>query len=165
MQRGTRLKFSHLERKSLINRGYIIWPKRELFLAGPTRKILGGQDGSILPAMQLIRAQESLHLASSRILLYNEISFLSPILGPIPPKTGQVFGETRISSTDLCLRFSKLSSRTCLCLACYVHAKIQSRDLFHEPSRDDTRSQIQQRLPYVHCAPCPLCCNSCIRGI
>ena len=107
----------------------------------------------------VIRAQEPLHLASSRILLYNESSFLN-LGGPIPRKTGWVFGKTRISSTDLCLRFSKLSSRTCLCLVGYVHAKIQSRDLFHESSRDDTRSQIQQRLPYVHCAPCPPCCNS-----
>ena len=47
---STRLIFSHLDRTSLVNKGLIIWPKRELFLAGQTREIPSGQDGLILPA-------------------------------------------------------------------------------------------------------------------
>ena len=39
---------SHLDRSSLVTKGFIIWPKRKLFLAGPTREIPSGQDGSIL---------------------------------------------------------------------------------------------------------------------
>ena len=35
----TRLIFSHLDRTSLVNKGFIIWLKREHFLAGPTREI------------------------------------------------------------------------------------------------------------------------------
>ena len=47
---STRLIFSHLDRTSLVNERFILWPKRELFLAGPTREIPSGQDGLILPA-------------------------------------------------------------------------------------------------------------------
>ena len=36
---STRPIFSHLDRTSLVNKGLIIWLKRELFLAGPTREI------------------------------------------------------------------------------------------------------------------------------
>ena len=32
------------------HKALIIWPKRELFLAGPTREVPSGQDGLILPA-------------------------------------------------------------------------------------------------------------------
>ena len=39
---------SHLDRSSLVTKGFIIWPKRKLFLAEPTREIPSGQDGSIL---------------------------------------------------------------------------------------------------------------------
>ena len=46
---STRLIFIHLDRTSLVNKGLITWPKRELFLAGPTREISSGQDGLILP--------------------------------------------------------------------------------------------------------------------
>ena len=35
----TRPIFSHLERTSLVNKGFIIWPKIEFLLAGPTREI------------------------------------------------------------------------------------------------------------------------------
>ena len=35
---------------SLVNKEFITWPKRELFLAGQTRKIPCGQDGSFSPA-------------------------------------------------------------------------------------------------------------------
>jgi len=31
---------SHLHRTSLVNKEFIVWPKRELFLEGPTRKTL-----------------------------------------------------------------------------------------------------------------------------
>ena len=41
---------SHLDRTNLVNKGFIVWPKRELFLAGTKREILSGQDRSILPA-------------------------------------------------------------------------------------------------------------------
>ena len=36
--------YSHLDRISFVDKGFIIWPKRELVLAGPTREILSGQD-------------------------------------------------------------------------------------------------------------------------
>ena len=36
--------YSHLDRTSLVNKGFIIWLKRELVLAGPTREIPSGQD-------------------------------------------------------------------------------------------------------------------------
>ena len=48
MQKKTRLIYSHLDRSSLVNKGFIIWPKRKLFLAGPTREISSGQDRPIL---------------------------------------------------------------------------------------------------------------------
>ena len=40
---------SHLNRTSLVNKEFIIWPKKELSLAGPAREIPSGKDGSILP--------------------------------------------------------------------------------------------------------------------
>ena len=43
--------YSHLDQTSLVKRGFIIWPERELdFLPGPTREIPSGQDGPILLA-------------------------------------------------------------------------------------------------------------------
>ena len=45
----TRPIFSHLDRTSLVNQGFIVWPKRELLLAGLTREIPSGLDGSISP--------------------------------------------------------------------------------------------------------------------
>ena len=33
-------KSSHLDRTSLVNKEFIVWPKRELFLEGPPREIL-----------------------------------------------------------------------------------------------------------------------------
>ena len=45
-QKRTRPISSHLERTSLVNKGFIIWPKRGLLLAGPTPEIPpSGQDG------------------------------------------------------------------------------------------------------------------------
>ena len=34
---------------SLVDKGFILWPKRECFLAGPTWEIVSGQDGPIFP--------------------------------------------------------------------------------------------------------------------
>ena len=56
----------HLDRTSVDNKGYIIRSKGELFLAGPIRKVASGQDESILPAGQLFRRQDSLHLVFIR---------------------------------------------------------------------------------------------------
>ena len=47
----TRPIYNHIDRTSLVNKGFIMWPKRELFLAGPAREIPSGQDGLILPAL------------------------------------------------------------------------------------------------------------------
>ena len=38
-QKRTMPRYSCLDRTSLVNKGLIIWPKRELFLAGPTQEI------------------------------------------------------------------------------------------------------------------------------
>ena len=42
--------------------GYVLWPKRELFLAGPTREIPDGEDWPTLPARV---ANQNTGLASS----------------------------------------------------------------------------------------------------
>ena len=42
--------FSHLDRTSLVNKGFIIWLKRELFLAGQMLEIQSRQDGPIFLA-------------------------------------------------------------------------------------------------------------------
>ena len=44
LKQKRRLICSYLDRTSLVNKGYIIWPKRDLFLAGPTRE-------KVLPAL------------------------------------------------------------------------------------------------------------------
>ena len=49
-KKKTRPISSHLDQTSLINEGFIISPKRKLFLTGPTREIPSGQNGPILPA-------------------------------------------------------------------------------------------------------------------
>ena len=33
----------------MVNKEFIIWPKRELLITGPTQEILSGQDEPILP--------------------------------------------------------------------------------------------------------------------
>ena len=38
-KKRTRPRYSCLDRTSLVNKGLIIWPKRELFLSGPTWEI------------------------------------------------------------------------------------------------------------------------------
>ena len=43
-QKRTREISNHLDRTVLVNKGFIIWPERELFLAGPTREIPSGQE-------------------------------------------------------------------------------------------------------------------------
>ena len=43
-QKRTRGISSHLDRTVLVNKGFIIWPERELFPAGPTRAIQSGQE-------------------------------------------------------------------------------------------------------------------------
>ena len=40
----------HHHQRSLVNKGFVIWPKRGLFLARPTQKILRRQDRPILSA-------------------------------------------------------------------------------------------------------------------
>ena len=47
-QERTRPMYSHLDRTSLVNKGFIIYPKRELFFSEPKREIPSGQDGPIL---------------------------------------------------------------------------------------------------------------------
>ena len=34
----------------VVNKGFVVWPEKELILAGPKWKIPSGQGGSILPA-------------------------------------------------------------------------------------------------------------------
>ena len=46
---------SHLNRTSLVNKGFIIWQKRGPFLAGPTREIPRGQGGSVSQSELRIR--------------------------------------------------------------------------------------------------------------
>ena len=43
----TRPIYSHLDQTGLVNKGFIKWPKRKDFLAGPTREIPSRQDGPI----------------------------------------------------------------------------------------------------------------------
>ena len=46
MQERTRsIIYSHLDRTSLVNKGFIVWLKRELVPAGPTREIPNGKMG------------------------------------------------------------------------------------------------------------------------
>lgn len=54
---------------SLVNKGFILWPKRECFLAGPTWEIVSGQDGPIFPTWP-IRMQDYGHLVRSQIRPY-----------------------------------------------------------------------------------------------
>ena len=49
-QERTRPIYSHLDRTSLVKKGFIIYPKIELFFSEPMREIPSGQDGPILPA-------------------------------------------------------------------------------------------------------------------
>ena len=44
-QKRTRPIFTHFDRTSFVNNGFITWPKREHFLSGPSRR---GQNGPIL---------------------------------------------------------------------------------------------------------------------
>ena len=40
----------HPNQRSLVNEGFVIWPKSGLFLTGPMQEILSGQDRPIFPA-------------------------------------------------------------------------------------------------------------------
>ena len=62
-----RTTFSHLDRTILVNKRFILWPKRELLLAGPTQEIPSGQDEPILPVWI---ANQNVGFASSRSLAY-----------------------------------------------------------------------------------------------
>ena len=59
MQKRTGPIFSHLDQSSLVNKGFIIWPKTELFLAGPTQEVPSGQDRWISPTQV---ANQNTHL-------------------------------------------------------------------------------------------------------
>ena len=48
-KKNVRPIFCHLDRTSLVNRRFITWPKRELLLAGPTRKSRLGKVGRSCP--------------------------------------------------------------------------------------------------------------------
>ena len=70
--------YSHLDRTSLpvINKGIFIWPKRELFLTGPTREIASGQNGPILAARvasQNAGFASSFPLADSAMHIVNDL--------------------------------------------------------------------------------------------
>ena len=39
-----------LTSRLVVNKGFVVWPEKELILAGPKWKIPSGQGGSILPA-------------------------------------------------------------------------------------------------------------------
>ena len=69
---------SHLDRTSLpvVNKGFFIWPKRELFLTGPTREIPSGQNGPILAAWvasQNAGFASSFPLADSAMHIVNDL--------------------------------------------------------------------------------------------
>ena len=49
-RKKTRPTFSHIHRTSLVFKGFIIWPKRELFHAKKMLEITSGQDGPIFLA-------------------------------------------------------------------------------------------------------------------
>ena len=49
-EKKTRPTFSHIHRTSLVFKGFIIWPKRELFHAKKMLEIPSGQDGPIFLA-------------------------------------------------------------------------------------------------------------------
>ena len=75
-QKRTEPVSSHLNRTSMVNKGFIIWQKRGPFLAGPTRDIPSGQDWSTLPARladQNTRFAISLYLACRRIHPFNKL--------------------------------------------------------------------------------------------
>ena len=61
-KKRTRPNFSHSDWTSLDNKVFIIWPKRELLLVGPTKELTSGQDGPILLALV---ANQNAWLASS----------------------------------------------------------------------------------------------------
>ena len=67
----TRPIFSHLDRTTLVNKGFIIWPKTKSFLSGSTREIVSRQDGPILPARVANQNIGFAHLARSQSLPYN----------------------------------------------------------------------------------------------
>ena len=60
----------------MVSKGFFIWPKRELFLTGPTREIPSGQNGPILAARaasQNARFASSFPLADSVTHIVNDL--------------------------------------------------------------------------------------------
>ena len=60
----------------MVNKGFFIWPKREIFLTGPTREIPSGQNGPILAARvasQNARFASSFPLADSAMHIVNDL--------------------------------------------------------------------------------------------
>ena len=51
----TRPVYSHLDHASLLDKGFIIWPKRELLLSEPMQEILNWQDGHLARASDILR--------------------------------------------------------------------------------------------------------------
>ena len=76
--------FSHLDRTSLVNKGFITRTKRALFLAEPTRKIPSGQDEPIQPAWlanQNVGSPSSCPLADTAIQYWTIIIWLIFTMG------------------------------------------------------------------------------------
>ena len=72
VQKRMRPVYSRIVQTCLVNKGFIILPKKELFIGGPMQEILSSQDRSSCLLRQPIRAQNSLHLACSLIQPYNK---------------------------------------------------------------------------------------------
>ena len=58
VRKKTKPIYSRIVQTCLVNTGFTILPKRELFIGGPMQEILGRQDGSILPAQAANQSTE-----------------------------------------------------------------------------------------------------------
>ena len=88
---GTRPISSHLDRTSLVNKGFILWPKKKLFLAGPKWDILGDRARWALRGMTIIRW--TLHICYTT--LYSSKRRIFPnLLGTFLRKLGKSEQET-----------------------------------------------------------------------
>ena len=65
VQKRMRPVYSRIVQTCLVNKGFIILPKKELFIGGPMQEILSSQDRSILPAQA---ANQSTEFTSSCLL-------------------------------------------------------------------------------------------------
>ena len=68
-QKGTRPIFSHLEPTSLVNKGFIIWPKRELYTCGTDAG--NPEPGKMVPARVANQNAGFASSCRSRIQEYN----------------------------------------------------------------------------------------------